>query len=157
MPQVDIEATPAEIELLSPSEHEFGIPCEDLRELNEVTYDFRDPSLVHLVPRIDQAVDEEWVPLQSRSKTRLMEYGGVDSLAQKLGCQLNRGLCPGADHYSLDRRREVFGENKFPVPEMKAFWAMVFENLQDPTLILLMVAALVSNSQSPYEALLNSV
>lgn len=70
--------------------------------------------------------------------------GGIDELAHKLGCRLIRGLCPETDQYSLDRRREVFGENKFLAPEMKSFWAMVFENLQDPTLILLMAAALVS-------------
>ena len=84
--------------------------------------------------------------LGERGKEQLDDYGGIDGLASRLGCSLNRGLCPGSDHLPLARRREMFGENKFPEHEMKSFWGMVWENLQDPTLILLMAAALVSLS-----------
>ena len=42
-------------------------------------------------------------------------------------------------------RQRVFGANKFKEVQQKAFFQLVFENLQDPILILLIVAALVSS------------
>lgn len=68
------------------------------------------------------------------------EFDGVEGLAGKLGSSLQKGV----NSNTLDRRREIFGENKFESAEMKSFWKLVYENLQDPTLILLMAAALVS-------------
>ena len=44
---------------------------------------------------------------------------------------------------SLDSRQEVYGPNRFKERSTKSFLRMVFENLKDPTLILLMAAALV--------------
>ena len=71
------------------------------------------------------------------------QLGGLGGVAKALDCSLVKGLCPGRDAQSLDARREAFGENKFRVAERKTFWSLVFENLQDPTLILLMAAAAV--------------
>ena len=45
---------------------------------------------------------------------------------------------------TLQGRQRVFGANKFKEVQQKAFFQLVFENLQDPILILLIVAALVS-------------
>lgn len=42
--------------------------------------------------------------------------------------------------------RSVFGANKYKVVPPKNFFALWFGNLQDPTLIMLMVAALVSHA-----------
>lgn len=44
---------------------------------------------------------------------------------------------------SLAGRQQHFGANAFKEVKQKAFWSLLFENLKDPTLILLMVAALV--------------
>jgi magnesium-transporting ATPase (P-type) len=45
---------------------------------------------------------------------------------------------------SIESRRETFGSNKFKEVKPKNFFILWFENLCDPTLILLMVAAAVS-------------
>lgn len=44
----------------------------------------------------------------------------------------------------IDHRRETFGSNTIPPKPPKAFWRLVWEALQDITLIILQVAALVS-------------
>ena len=71
------------------------------------------------------------------------EHNGLEGLAGKLNTSLQKGISSGSDQDMLDRRREAFGENKFGEAKMKSFWKLVYENLQDPTLILLMAAALV--------------
>ena len=43
----------------------------------------------------------------------------------------------------LAERRRVFGRNRFAEVPMKSFFMLLLENLKDPTLILLMAAALV--------------
>lgn len=85
--------------------------------------------------------------LQVKTKEALDEHGGIEGLAGKLDSSLSKGIAAGNDddssHDVLDRRREAFGENKFRAADTKSFWKLVYENLQDPTLILLMAAALV--------------
>lgn len=86
--------------------------------------------------------------VQTRSQDGLEALGGIEGLAQKLDTSLHHGLTTGEDGHQLERRAAVFGENKFRTAETKAFWAIVFENLRDPTLILLMAAALVPFHQT---------
>lgn len=64
-------------------------------------------------------------------------------MAGKLGSSFSKGISTGKNDDALGKRRDAFGENRFKTVKMKAFWTMVYENLQDPTLILLMAAALV--------------
>ena len=45
---------------------------------------------------------------------------------------------------SISHRREVFGANVFQQVPTEGFFSILFGNLQDPTLVLLMAAALVS-------------
>ncbi|GBM23435.1 Plasma membrane calcium-transporting ATPase 2 [Araneus ventricosus] len=52
----------------------------------------------------------------------------------------------------LARRREVFGANSIPPKPPKTFLQLVWEALQDVTLIILQVAALVSLGLSFYES-----
>jgi len=80
---------------------------------------------------------------QTKSKEHLVKLGGVEGLAAKLGTSLSKGISTSKDADAMQRRRDAFGENRSKTVEMKSFWAMVYENLQDPTLILLMAAALV--------------
>ena len=85
--------------------------------------------------------------LQNKDNDQLHKLGGVDGLAQLLVSSLEDGLQAGKyDSMSLDQRRDMFGANRFKELPPKAFWALVFENLQDSTLILLMAAAAVSLS-----------
>lgn len=51
----------------------------------------------------------------------------------------------------LDHRRQVFGSNIIPPKPPKSFLRLVWEALQDVTLIILIVAALVSLGLSFYK------
>ena len=44
----------------------------------------------------------------------------------------------------IEHRRETFGSNTIPPKPPKTFWRLVWEALQDVTLIILEVAAIVS-------------
>lgn len=63
-------------------------------------------------------------------------------IAAKLGTNLTSGI-PG-DAGDLDRRREQFGENRFPEPLLHSWYHFFFESLKDLILIILVVAAVVS-------------
>ena len=56
----------------------------------------------------------------------------------------------GLDESELNHRREVFGSNVIPPKPPKPFWKLVWEALQDITLIVLMVAAFISLGLSFY-------
>ena len=66
-------------------------------------------------------------------------FGGVEGVAAKLQSDLRKGI----KESSVESRIATFGTNKMPSLPPKSFWSMVFEQLQDPTLILLMAAATV--------------
>lgn len=54
-------------------------------------------------------------------------------------------------HVDLDHRRETFGSNSIPPKPSKTFLQLVWEALQDITLIILEVAAIVSLGLSFYQ------
>jgi len=56
----------------------------------------------------------------------------------------------GLDGSDLSRRREVFGSNVIPPKPPKSFLQLVWEALQDITLIILMIAAVISLGLSFY-------
>lgn len=58
---------------------------------------------------------------------------------------------PANAELSIEGRQQRFGANVFKEVKQKAFWSLLFENLKDPTLILLMAAALVSLSVYWYD------
>uniref|UniRef100_A0A8K9V1K8 Calcium-transporting ATPase n=1 Tax=Oncorhynchus mykiss TaxID=8022 RepID=A0A8K9V1K8_ONCMY len=108
----------------SPSNHEggFGVSVMELRDLMEL--------------RGSEAV----VKIQE-------EYGDMDGLCQRLRTSPTEGLT-GDD---LDKRKEVYGENLIPPKKPKTFLQLVWEALQDVTLIILEVAALISLGLSFYQ------
>ena len=72
------------------------------------------------------------------------ELGGLSGLENALKTSINSGLdTHGAANFSVERRQKLFGANKFKEVAQKAFLALFAENLKDPTLVLLMAAALV--------------
>ncbi|XP_045547933.1 plasma membrane calcium-transporting ATPase 2 isoform X6 [Salmo salar] len=75
------------------------------------------------------------------------DYGDTDGLCQRLKTSPTEGLT-GDD---LDKRKEVFGENLIPPKKPKTFLQLVWEALQDVTLIILEVAALISLGLSFYQ------
>ncbi|KAF8771932.1 Plasma membrane calcium-transporting ATPase 3 like protein [Argiope bruennichi] len=78
------------------------------------------------------------------------EHGGVHNLCRKLHTSPTDGLSGAAS--DLARRREVFGANSIPPKPPKTFLQLVWEALQDVTLIILQVAALVSLGLAFYES-----
>jgi len=57
----------------------------------------------------------------------------------------------GLDGSDLSRRREVFGSNVIPPKPPKSFLQLVWEAMQDITLIILMIAAVISLGLSFYQ------
>ncbi|BDA43546.1 probable calcium-transporting ATPase 11, plasma membrane-t [Coccomyxa sp. Obi] len=75
----------------------------------------------------------------------LEKLGGYEGLAKALNTSLDDGVNPDAvDDTSVQRRAELFGANKFPQVPLKSFFALLWGNLSDKILILLMVAATIS-------------
>ena len=56
----------------------------------------------------------------------------------------------GIDGGDLSKRREVFGSNVIPPKPPKSFLQLVWEALQDITLIILIIAAIISLGLSFY-------
>lgn len=72
----------------------------------------------------------------------LAQYEGVEGLMARLRVNLKTGL--KQDPVDLERRRRAFGANVIPDVPPKSFFALCLEAIQDRTLIVLMVAALIS-------------
>ncbi|KHJ40981.1 calcium-translocating P-type ATPase, PMCA-type [Trichuris suis] len=75
------------------------------------------------------------------------DYGGTLELCKRLKTSPNRGL---EDPQDIERRRRVFGANFIPPQKPKAFLQLVWEALQDITLIILVGAAIISLGLSFY-------
>ncbi|GBP93303.1 Plasma membrane calcium-transporting ATPase 3 [Eumeta japonica] len=73
---------------------------------------------------------------------KLAEFGGIEGLCAKLQTSVTRGL--DNDSADLARRREIFGCNHIPPKPPKTFLQLIWEALQDVTLIILEVAAAIS-------------
>ncbi|EIE19492.1 calcium-translocating P-type ATPase [Coccomyxa subellipsoidea C-169] len=83
--------------------------------------------------------------LQHKDTEGLEKLGGPEGLAKALRTDLDEGLNPEAtDDTAIQRRRQLFGANKFPQVPLKSFFALLWGNLSDKILILLMVAATIS-------------
>ncbi|VDD92928.1 unnamed protein product, partial [Enterobius vermicularis] len=76
------------------------------------------------------------------------KYNGVEGLCKLLKTDPINGL-PN-DKVELDRRRLVYGKNEIPPAPSKSFIRLAWEALQDITLIILMISALVSLGLSFY-------
>lgn len=80
---------------------------------------------------------------------KINELGGVNEICKKLYTSFNEGL--SGNLQDLDHRRDTFGSNVIPPKPPKTFLTLVWEALQDVTLIILEVAALVSLGLSFYK------
>ncbi|KAJ0984186.1 hypothetical protein J5N97_002542 [Dioscorea zingiberensis] len=72
----------------------------------------------------------------------LQEYGGVKGLSSLLKTNLDKGI--SGDDSDLLRRRSAFGANTYPRRKGRSFWVFLWEAWQDLTLIILMIAAIIS-------------
>ncbi|XP_053320497.1 plasma membrane calcium-transporting ATPase 1 isoform X3 [Spea bombifrons] len=75
-------------------------------------------------------------------------YGDVYGICSRLKTSPHEGL--SGNPADLDRRQEVFGKNLIPPKKPKTFLQLVWEALQDVTLIILEVAAIISLGLSFY-------
>uniref|UniRef100_A0A8C5V3X6 Calcium-transporting ATPase n=1 Tax=Microcebus murinus TaxID=30608 RepID=A0A8C5V3X6_MICMU len=71
-----------------------------------------------------------------------VHYGGVENLCSRLKTSPVEGL--SGNPVDLERRRQVFGQNVIPPKKPKTFLELVWEALQDVTLIILEIAAIIS-------------
>ncbi|XP_051532283.1 plasma membrane calcium-transporting ATPase 2 isoform X5 [Myxocyprinus asiaticus] len=77
------------------------------------------------------------------------DYGGIEGLCQRLQTSPTEGLAGVVT--DLDKRKEVFGQNLIPPKKPKTFLQLVWEALQDVTLIILEIAAMISLGLSFYQ------
>ncbi|XP_054976089.1 plasma membrane calcium-transporting ATPase 3 isoform X2 [Sorex araneus] len=75
-------------------------------------------------------------------------YGDVNGLCRRLKTSPTEGLADNAN--DLEKRRQIYGQNFIPPKQPKTFLQLVWEALQDVTLIILEVAAIVSLGLSFY-------
>lgn len=72
--------------------------------------------------------------------------GGVEGIAAALRTDLKDGLF--ADELdqdpNLSKRKTAFGENFIEKPPLRSFWSHCWEQLQDPMLIVLVIAGFIS-------------
>ncbi|NWH98706.1 AT2B4 ATPase, partial [Tichodroma muraria] len=75
-------------------------------------------------------------------------YGGVQNVCKRLKTSPVEGL--SGNPTDLEKRRQVFGQNFIPPKKAKTFVQLVWEALQDVTLIILEIAAIISLGLSFY-------
>ncbi|PPE01260.1 hypothetical protein GOBAR_DD01754 [Gossypium barbadense] len=73
---------------------------------------------------------------------KLKIHGGVEDIAAKLSTSIVNGI-PTSEHL-VNKRKRIYGINKFTETPPRGFWVFVWEALQDTTLMILAVCALVS-------------
>lgn len=69
-------------------------------------------------------------------------FGGIAGLEKRLKTNLLSGLT--GDVQDLAVRRRVFGHNEIPQKSSKSFFRLMFEAMQDVTLITLIICAILS-------------
>lgn len=97
----------------------------------------------HAVPR-----------LQAKDMDKLQALGGVEGLAKAIGSSETAGLdaAESSATGSVGEHSRVFGPNKYKEVPSKNFFALCYENLKDPIILLLIAAALVRAPRAPQAA-----
>lgn len=86
--------------------------------------------------------DESGSIVEGHDVKKLKTHGGVQGIAEKLSTSVTNGI-PTSEPL-INARKEIYGINKFAETPPKGFWVFVWEALQDTTLMILGVCALVS-------------
>ncbi|KAK9829300.1 hypothetical protein WJX72_005021 [[Myrmecia] bisecta] len=82
---------------------------------------------------------------ENKDKEALSKHGGIQGMVNALASNVADGLSPaGSGDTSIEGRQQVFGANRHKTMPAKNFFRLMWEIIQDPTIILLMAAALVS-------------
>ena len=99
------------------------------------------PSNAHKQPLSQDLLDSLNVAQEAdNNKKNLDNIGGTNGLAEMLKVNLETGLTLA----QVEEYREVYGPNKFPESPMKSFFQLYVESFNDTTLIILIIAAVVS-------------
>lgn len=80
--------------------------------------------------------------VEGRNLKKLKVHDGVEGIVNKLSTSTTNGISTSED--SINRRKGLYGINKFTESPLKGFWVYVWEALQDTTLMILGVCAFVS-------------
>jgi Ca2+ transporting ATPase len=70
------------------------------------------------------------------------KFGGLHGLEKKLQTNLITGLT--GNSFDLLNRKKIFGRNEIPKKSTKSFIRLMFEALQDVTLIILIICSMIS-------------
>ncbi|CAN6362195.1 unnamed protein product [Urochloa humidicola] len=70
----------------------------------------------------------------------LRMHGGADGISKKIRSTFDHGISAS----DLDTRQNIYGVNRYAEKPSRSFWMFVWDALQDMTLIILMVCALIS-------------
>jgi len=80
---------------------------------------------------------------------RIQDFGGVTGIMERLYTSEDKGL--SGNKQDIEHRRETFGSNVIPPKPPKTFFQLVCEAVQDITLIILIISALISLVLSLYK------
>ncbi|XP_064998251.1 calcium-transporting ATPase 5, plasma membrane-type-like isoform X1 [Musa acuminata AAA Group] len=99
---------------------------------------------IPVLPSCGFGIGEEQLTKMTRDHdfSALQNYGEVKGLSNLLNTDLDRGI--SADDVDILHRRNVFGANTYPQKKGRSFWVFLWEACQDLTLVMLMVAAVLS-------------
>ncbi|CAL9112259.1 unnamed protein product [Musa textilis] len=99
---------------------------------------------IPVLPSGGFGIGEEQLTKMTRDHdfSALQNYGEVKGLSNLLKTDLDGGI--SADDVDILHRRNVFGANTYPQKKGRSFWVFLWEACQDLTLIMLMVAAVLS-------------
>jgi len=92
----------------------------------------------------DVDIDALGMMITNNSKEDLEKFGGVQGLAEKLHVDLKCGLTQREADEGFTDRREYFGKNTYKQPKGKNFFQLWLDALNDLTMIILIISAIVS-------------
>ncbi|TKW37713.1 hypothetical protein SEVIR_1G066100v4 [Setaria viridis] len=102
-----------------------------------------DRELPEILPR-GFGIREEQLTVMTRDHnySALQEYGGVKGLTNLLKTNSEKGI--HGDEADLSCRANAFGANRYPRKKGRSFWVFLWEACQDMTLVILIIAAIIS-------------
>ncbi|KZV47281.1 calcium-transporting ATPase 11, plasma membrane-type [Dorcoceras hygrometricum] len=84
---------------------------------------------------------DDLASIASKHDIKLLEsHGGLEGLSKKLSVSLENGISVS----EISDRQKIYGVNKFLEKPARPFWMFVWDALQDLTLIILMICAVIS-------------
>jgi len=92
----------------------------------------------------DVNIDALGLMITNGSMEDLENFGGIEGLAEKFHVDPKVGLTQAEADQGFLERREYFGKNVYQQPKGKTFWQLWLDALNDLTMIILIISAIVS-------------